>query len=101
MEPLRSRSALSPLRRRRLGGNNRRAGLNETGARHLPRVAGHAKRLDVARLHSGPALVLERSDAHLHQQPRVLDRFVLRHFAQLVAQETDRRAAEIGTALPF
>src|SRR5262249_2239017 len=58
---------------------------------------GQAKRLDVARLHSGSALVLDGGYAHLveveHQEPGVLDRLVPRHLAELAAQETDRRAA--------
>ncbi len=58
---------------------------------------GDAKRLDVARLDSGAALVLERGDAHLvevvHEEPRVLDHLVARHLPELVAQQTDRGAA--------
>jgi len=69
----------------------------ERAHRHLPGVVGHVKRLDVTRLHSGSPLVLERGDAHLveivHQKPRVLDRLVTCHRPELVAQETDRRAA--------
>jgi len=61
----------------------------ERAHRCLPGVMGDAKRLDVACLHSGAALVLERGDAHLveieHEQPRVLDRLVARHRAELVA----------------
>src|SRR5262245_36167105 len=61
----------------------------ERAHRHLPGVVGHAKRLDVPRLHPGPALVLERGDARLveidHQEPRVLDRLVPRHLPKLVA----------------
>ena len=64
---------------------------------HLPGIVGDAKRLDVARLHSGSALILERGDAHLvevvHEEPGVLDRLVPRHLAELVAQQADRGAA--------
>src|SRR5262249_13040499 len=53
--------------------------------------------LDVARLHSGPALILERGDAQLveikHQVPGVLDGLVLRDLPELGAQETDRGTA--------
>jgi len=49
----------------------------------------HAKRLDVVRLHSGSALVLECRDTHLveieHQEPGVLDRLVPRYLPEFVA----------------